>query len=76
MSLVRIIDPHEESLETPLGRYKTWKLVIFNVVIESYFAIRIVLKNTSKVMEQLNESFQMVNDRHLKRIRKIKDERK
>ena len=45
-------------------------------MIESYFSVKIILKNTSKVIEKLNESFQMENERHLKRIRKIKDEGK
>jgi hypothetical protein len=72
--LVRIIDPHEESLETPLGN--SFKFLRIFIILELYYAINVDLKKTSAVIELLNEIFPMENSRHLKRIRKIKDDSK
>ena len=41
-----------------------------------YCAVKIVLQSTSKVIEQLNEIFPLENIRHLKRIRKVKEQGK
>lgn len=49
---------------------------ILIIIVDKYCAIKVVLRDTSKVIEKLNESFPIENIRHLKRIKKLKGQGK
>lgn len=76
--LVRIFDPTEESLETSLGNdlnlnFRSYSKIIYLFLVD-YSVLKVKLQDASIVIEKLNEAFPLENGRHLKRIRKIKDE--
>lgn len=55
----------------PWVRYQIFDYGIY--YLEKYCAVKLILQNTSKVIEQLNEVFPLENSRHLRRIKKIID---